>query len=156
MRTVPNRLGVDKTADDFVAGYVRGYNWAEKNASLQKLEMLHKYFIASRGKDTNPCESLDFDRISMDKSIVTLLVRSNGGGNLRDLSPLDPIGFIEGALDWRLRRNRFQRLLLRERKRRETGQEVNLRVRAGAAPCADASCKIACNNDPLKGCFRVQ
>jgi len=28
--------------------------------------------------------------------------------------------------------------------------------RRGTCPICKAGCKIACNNDPLKGCFRVQ
>ena len=142
-----------KLADDFVAGLTCGYSWAQRRASLQELEMLHKYFLSSRGKMTYPCESL---LASMDKSILTLLVLGNGGGDLRDLSPLDPIGFIAGALEWRLQRNRLQRSRLRKKKRRETsalpvprqnssqqlGQAVNLRERARAAPCADAGAAI--------------
>ena len=52
-----------------------------------------------------------------DKSILTVTLRSNRWGNPRDLSPLDAIGFIEGALEWRLQRNRLLRSRLRKKKR---------------------------------------
>ena len=156
MHTVSDKVGKDRTGvrrvDDFVAGLTCGYSWAQRRASLQEVEMLHKYFLSSRGKMTYPCERL----LAMDKSILTLLVLGNGGGDLRDLSRLDPIGFIAGALEWRLQRNRLQRSRLRQKKRRETsalpvprqnssqqlGQAINLRERARAAPCADAGATI--------------
>jgi hypothetical protein len=156
MNTILDRMregGTGGKLADFVAGFWEGYRWAEQSASLQELEMLHKYFIASRGKDTYPVDSPGLNRI--DQSILTILMRGHHGVDLRDLSPLDPIGFIEGALEWRLRRNRLQRSLLREKKRRETshlpvprqdtsqlGQAVKLQERARAAPCADAGATI--------------
>jgi hypothetical protein len=89
----------------------------------------------------------------LDQSIVTVILRSNRWGNPRDLSPLDAIGFIEGALEWRLQRNRLLRSRLRKKKRllalpapwqssSQLGQAVNRWVRARAVPFTDARAAI--------------
>lgn len=123
MRTFSDRLGKGwtgkKHVNDFDTWYVRGYSWAAESASLKDLAALREYLLTSRGGKLtdqlyNPSPELAF----YDKSILTFLLRkSNRWGNPLDLSPLDAIGFIEGALEWRLQRNRLLRSRLRKKKR---------------------------------------
>lgn len=122
MNNVSGRLGKgrggEKHVNDFDAWYVKGYNWAARSASLRELEMLRKYFVTSRRKVSNLYNPSPELAVS-DKSLLTMLIRGNRLGNPRDLSPLDAIGFIEGALEWRLQRNRLQRLRRRKKDRLE-------------------------------------
>lgn len=125
MHTFSDRLGKGwtgvKHVNDFDTWYVRGYSWAAESASLQDLAALREYLLTSRGGKLtdqlyNPSPQLAF----ADKSILTFFLRkSNRWGNPLDLSPLDAIGFIEGALEWRLQRNRLQRLRRRKKDRLE-------------------------------------
>jgi len=140
---------------EYVNGFDKGNSWAERSASLQELETLHKYFIASRGKMVHRVESPGIYLYPIYKSIVTLL---DPEGDLGDLSPLGTIGFIYGALAWRLQRNRLERLRLREKKRLlalpisrqdslQFGQAANLSVRARAAPSTNAGAAMNAAHD---------
>ena len=154
MRTFSERLGKGwtgkKHVNDFDTWYVRGYSWAAESASLKDLAALREYLLTSRGgkltdQHYNPSPQLAF----ADKSILTFFLRkSNRWGNPLDLSPLDAIGFIEGALEWRLQRNKLLRSRLRKKKRllalpvprqnssQQFGQAINLQdARSRRAMC---------------------
>jgi hypothetical protein len=94
----------------FGDAYDKGMGWAAKNASVKDLEDIWKYLRTTRRgmalwQQYNPSADL----FLCDKSILTILVRQKQWCNPTDLSPLDAFGFILGAVQWRLLKNRARR-----------------------------------------------